>query len=84
MVYDREAKEHVQKIDEATGEGVWEFDSSGANRSLELLGKHLRMFVDKVELDATVRTHADLIAEVARRRAAAPPPVQAEDPEPAE
>ncbi len=29
------------------GEGVWEFDSSGAARALELLGKTRAMFVDK-------------------------------------
>lgn len=43
----------VIKEDPATGElreeGVWEFDSSGANRSLELLGKHLGIFRDAPE-----------------------------------
>ncbi len=38
----------VQATNEA-GEGVWEFDSAGANRALELLGKHLKLFTDKVE-----------------------------------
>lgn len=28
----------------ADGQGVWEFDSAGANRSLELLGKHVGAF----------------------------------------
>ena len=41
-------------IDAATGEkkelGVWTFDSTGANRSLELMGKHLGMFVDRKEI----------------------------------
>lgn len=36
---------------EETGE--WKFDSAGANRSLELLGKHLKLFTDKVEHDLT-------------------------------
>ncbi len=27
-----------------TEEGVWEFDATGANRALELLGKHLNIF----------------------------------------
>lgn len=44
----RSGKDIVQKTDEE-GEGVWEFDSSGANRSLELLGKHLKLFTDVVE-----------------------------------
>jgi phage terminase small subunit len=30
--------------------GQYRFDSSGANRALELMGKHLGMFVEKVEL----------------------------------
>lgn len=44
----RDGKDWVQKTD-ADGEGVWEFNSAGANRALELLGKHLRLFVDQVE-----------------------------------
>lgn len=53
----RDGRDMVQKteISEETGEevGVWEFDSAGANRALELLGKYLKMFVDKVEVDAS-------------------------------
>jgi phage terminase small subunit len=30
--------------------GEYKFDSSGANRSLELIGRHFKMFTDKVEL----------------------------------
>jgi phage terminase small subunit len=40
----------MEKVDgkwEETGE--FKFDSSGANKSLELIGKHLKMFTDKVE-----------------------------------
>ena len=29
--------------------GVWKFDSSGSNKAWELLGKHLRLFVDRIE-----------------------------------
>ena len=39
----REGRDLVQKMDEE-GNGVWEFDSSGANRSTELIGKHLGFF----------------------------------------
>ena len=30
--------------------GEYKFDASGANRELEQLGKHLRLFTDKLEL----------------------------------
>lgn len=43
MVYDYDDKRLVQKQNE-DGNGVWEFDSSGANRALELLGKHIGAF----------------------------------------
>lgn len=40
----------MEKIDDEWVEsGEWKFDSSGANKSLELLGKHLKLFTDKVE-----------------------------------
>lgn len=48
----RQGREMVQLQDEE-GRDVWQFDSAGANRSLELLGKHLVLFTDKV--DQTVR-----------------------------
>ena len=38
----------LNKKGEPTGE--YQFDSSGANRSLELLGKHLAMFTDKFQV----------------------------------
>lgn len=44
MEFDPVAKMKRQKIDEDTGNGVWEFDSGGANKALELLGKHLGVF----------------------------------------
>ena len=33
------------------GRGVWRFDAKSTNRALELLGRHLGMFTDKVETD---------------------------------
>ena len=35
---------HLAQKTDANGEGVWEFDSAGANRALEPLGKHLAVF----------------------------------------
>ncbi|MGV3684379.1 MAG: terminase small subunit [Daejeonella sp.] len=43
MEYDPEEKAMVNKRDEK-GNIMYEFDSSGANRSAELLGKHLGIF----------------------------------------
>ncbi len=40
------------KEGEATGE--YTFNASGANRSLELLGKHLGIFTEKVELSGNI------------------------------
>ncbi|MDL4842824.1 terminase small subunit [Aquibacillus rhizosphaerae] len=44
MEFDYEAKELVP-----TGE--YQFDSNGANRATELIGKHLGMFKDRVEVE---------------------------------
>ncbi len=51
MEFDREEKAMVQVTDEH-GNLVYQFDSAGANRSLELLGKSLKLFTDKTELSA--------------------------------
>jgi len=53
MVFSPETRRKEHLLNES-GEGVWEFDSTGANRALELLGKHLNLFTDKLKLDATV------------------------------
>ena len=43
MEWDYENRCMRQKTDEE-GNGMWEFDSSGANRAFELLGKHVGVF----------------------------------------
>lgn len=48
MEFDRVERQMVQATDEQ-GREVWEFDSTGANRALELLGKYKQMFTDKVQ-----------------------------------
>ncbi len=45
--------EQVLVQGEPTGE--YKFDASGANKSLELLGRHLKLFTDKVELGGEVQ-----------------------------
>jgi phage terminase small subunit len=49
MEYDPELKMMVQAKDE-NGKNIWQFDANPAIRSLELLGKHLKMWIDKTEL----------------------------------
>lgn len=39
----RQGKDIVQKTDEE-GNGVWEFDSAGANKATEMIGKHIGFF----------------------------------------
>lgn len=43
MFFNHITKEMEQETDEE-GNGVWKFDSQGANRALELLGKHVGIF----------------------------------------
>jgi phage terminase small subunit len=50
MVFDRAEKQMVQAVDD-DGNNMWEFDSAGANKALELLGKYRKIFTDKVEVD---------------------------------
>lgn len=44
----RRGRQLVQATD-ADGKHIWKFDSMGANTALGLLGKHLKLFTDKVE-----------------------------------
>lgn len=37
------------QLKDEEGRDVWEFNANGANKALELLGKHLKLFTDKVE-----------------------------------
>lgn len=53
MTFDREERRMVQAVD-GQGRSVWQFDSTGANRALELIGKHLGMFTDRLRLSGDV------------------------------
>ncbi|MES2875305.1 MAG: terminase small subunit [Bacteroidota bacterium] len=53
LEFDPVEKKMVQTQDEA-GNKVYVFDAAGANRSIELIGKHLKMFTDKVDTNVIV------------------------------
>ncbi len=50
IVVDRCMQEIEVRDKKGNPTGEWQFDSAGANRSLELLGKHLAMFTDKFNM----------------------------------
>lgn len=49
MFFNYETGQMEQRKD-AEGNHIWQFDSNGANKATELIGKHLGMFVQKVDL----------------------------------
>lgn len=49
MEYNKETKQ-LEPVYDEDGNQVWTFDSSGANRANELIGKHLAMFTDVKEV----------------------------------
>lgn len=51
--------DHDNKCLMPTGE--YQFDSRGANRSLELIGKHIGMFKDKVEVEGGVSSTVNVV-----------------------
>ena len=57
LQWDAESKSLVE-----TGE--WQFDAAGANRALELLGKHLGIFEDRVTVDADADIRVELSGEL--------------------
>lgn len=57
----RRGKEMVQLTDDEDRD-VWQFDSRGALKGCELMGRHLKLFTDKVEHSGKIGLEA-LIAE---------------------
>lgn len=49
MTFDYEQKEYVQ-VTNKDGQGVFQFDSKGATKALELLGKYKGMFNEKLDV----------------------------------
>ena len=42
-----------ERVTDEEGRAVWTFDAKSANRALELLGKHLGIFADKVKAEVS-------------------------------
>jgi phage terminase small subunit len=61
--------DHEEKRMVETGE--YQFDSAGANRSLELIGKHLGMFKDKLDIKIIDDAADDEVSEILKLAAAA-------------
>jgi phage terminase small subunit len=57
----------VQAVDEE-GRHVWEFNSNGVNKALELLGKYKKLFTDKVE--ASGADGGPIVVEIRKEEAA--------------
>jgi phage terminase small subunit len=61
------------QVQDEEGRDVWSFNAPGANKALELLGKHLGMFTEKVDLhhSGTLDTRSEVrvaLMEWARER----------------
>lgn len=62
MYYDKEdkcMKQEMMEDENGIDQGVWTFNANGANRALELIGKHLGLFTEKIE-----STNTNINAEV--------------------
>jgi phage terminase small subunit len=66
LEYDPQQRRKVQAVDE-NGKEIWMFDSTGANRAFELLGKHLGIFINKTELTGSIAGAG--LAEIVRSAA---------------
>jgi len=67
LEYDPVERKMMQKEDEK-GQKVYEFDSQGAVRSIELIGKHLKLFTDRISNSFEFERMADdQIDEIIKR-----------------
>lgn len=64
-VFERCMQQEAMTDREGNFEGLFKFEHSGANKALELIGKHLGMFVDKKEYSGSLTLrHEDALSEL--------------------
>lgn len=56
-----------EQVTDEEGRAVWMFDAKGANRALELLGKHLGIFTDKVKAEVSGPDGGPVASEIVVR-----------------
>ncbi len=56
-----------EQVTDEEGRAVWTFDAKGANRALELLGKHLGIFTDKVKAEVSGPDGGPVASEIVVR-----------------
>lgn len=56
-----------EQVTDEEGRAVWTFDAKGANRALELLGKHLGIFMDKVKAEVSGPDGGPMASEIVVR-----------------
>ena len=56
-----------EQVTDEEGRAVWTFDAKGANRALELLGKHLGIFTDKVKAEVSGPDGGPMASEIVVR-----------------
>lgn len=56
-----------EQVTDEEGRAVWTFDAKGANRALELLGKHLGIFADRVKAEVSGPDGGPVASEIVVR-----------------
>ena len=56
-----------EQVTDEEGRAVWTFDSKNANRALELLGKHLGIFTDKIRAEVSGPDGGPMASEIVVR-----------------
>lgn len=56
-----------EQVTDEEGRAVWTFDAKGANRALELLGKHLGIFTDKLKAEVSGPDGGPVASEIVVR-----------------